>query len=77
MLVTIVLVFLLCWGPKLIFNVMKYSDLEKYQTELHFRLQVNFNPLLLKDVRLILFKVREYINKIMCFSYCTFYFQIT
>lgn len=40
MLVTIVLVFLLCWGPKLIFNVIKYSDQGQYHTQFHFKLQV-------------------------------------
>ena len=47
MLVTIVIVFLLCWGPKLIFNVIKYSEQgNNMHTQLHFKLQVGITDVL-------------------------------
>lgn len=39
MLITVIVVFLICWGPQLIFRILKYSDLNIY-TQTHFQLQV-------------------------------------
>ncbi|XP_052785137.1 G-protein coupled receptor 54-like [Mya arenaria] len=41
MLITVILVFLFCWGPKLIFRIMKYSEYKVHMhTTTHFRLQI-------------------------------------
>ncbi|KAL4220745.1 hypothetical protein ACF0H5_021139 [Mactra antiquata] len=39
MLITVIVIFLVCWGPKLIFRLIKYSDYGVY-TEAHFNLQI-------------------------------------
>ena len=61
MLVTIVLVFLFCWGPKLIFNVIKYSDQGQYMhTQIHFKLQVilhQLNMSLCRNMQLLAYTV--------------------
>ncbi|KAL4219805.1 hypothetical protein ACF0H5_020217 [Mactra antiquata] len=41
MLITVIVIFLICWGPKLIFRIIKYSDYAVYTyTEAHFNLQI-------------------------------------
>ncbi|KAH3813908.1 hypothetical protein DPMN_142378 [Dreissena polymorpha] len=41
MLIIVVVVFLICWGPKLIFRILKYSEFRVHMhTQDHFKLQI-------------------------------------
>ena len=42
MLIAVILVFLICWGPQLFFRIVKYSEYGVHiYTETHFKLQVS------------------------------------